>query len=122
MSRIPPATQNPPALFRANSNELKRDGHTCYRCPEATGNTVCCDGGIGMSPLRSRHRMEFNTWLLASSACRQSIAADAFAPGAVAALLLKISPLRRLVTSASNGCWVGVPENREDMIGAYASL
>ena len=93
-----------------------------YRCPEAAGNTVCWDGGIGTSPLRSRQRMEFNTSLLASSAWRQFIAADAFPPGAVAALLLKMSPLRRLLSSASNGCCPAVPVNSEDMIGAYASL
>src|ERR1700674_1544087 len=85
-----------------------------YRCPEAAGNPVCWDGGIGTSPLRSRQRMEFNTPLLASSAWRQFIAADAFAPGAVAALLLKMSPLRRLLSSASNGCCPVVPENRDD--------
>src|ERR1700686_1498378 len=77
-----------------------------HRCPEAPGNTVCWDGGIGTSPLRSRQRMEFNTSLLASSAWRQFIAAAAFPPGAVAAFVLKISPLFRLDLSASNGCCV----------------
>jgi hypothetical protein len=57
-----------------------------YLCPDAAGNTVCWDGGMGTSPLRSRQRMEFKTWLLASSAWRQFIAADAFAPAAVGAL------------------------------------
>jgi hypothetical protein len=59
-----------------------------HLCPEAAGNTVCWDGGMGTSPLRSRQRMEFKTWLLASSAWRQFIAADAFAPAAVGALAL----------------------------------
>jgi hypothetical protein len=59
-----------------------------YLCPDAAGNTVCWDGGMGTSPLRSRQRMEFKTWLLASSAWRQFIAADAFAPAAVGALAL----------------------------------
>lgn len=93
-----------------------------YRCPEKTGKTVCWGGGIGTSPLRSRQRMEFNTWLSASSAWRQFIAAEAFAPGAVGALLLKMSPLRKLLKSASKGWCAPVPENSADMIGAYASL
>ena len=96
--------------------------HRVYLRPDAVGNTVCWDGGIGTSPLRSRQRIEFKTWLLASSACRQFIAADAFAPAAVGALLVKMSPLRRLVKSASKGCCEAVPENSPDITGAYASL
>ena len=75
----------------------KKSKHTCsisftgtvmpvYRWPEEGGNTVCWDGGIGTSPLRSRQRMEFNIALLASSAWCQFIAADAFAPAAVGPL------------------------------------
>jgi hypothetical protein len=75
----------------SRGHALTSDRH--YRWPDATGNTVCCDGGIGTSPLRSRQRMEFNTSLLASSAWCQFIMADAFAPAAVGALLLKMSPL-----------------------------
>lgn|ERR1700681_4489572 len=114
-------SQNRPSHAISNQFECARQCRF-YRCLEAAGNTVCWDGGIGTSPLRSLQRMEFNTWLLASSAWRQSIAADALAPGAVAALLLKMSPLRRLLSSASKGCCVAAPENSPDMIGAYASL
>jgi len=77
-----------PIASRASVRSAQPSLSGPYFCPDADGNTVCCDGGIGTSPLRSRQRMEFNTWLLASSAWRQFIVADAFAPAAVGALAL----------------------------------
>ena len=52
------------------------------RHQSSLGNTLCCVGGMGISPFRLRQSIRFSVVLSAASVRGKSILADSLAPGA----------------------------------------